>query len=222
MKEIDSTDSRGSIGTGTSRRRFLGGSMAAAVASLSASPLTAAKVAAQAASMASGVEALKPTGPVDEAYWQKIRKEFNIVDDITYMNNGGLGPMPRTVFDAHVRYLREIAEDPRRGRSPNDLRSKVAAFVGADPDEICLTRSTTEGIKILCAGLDLNEGDEVLMSSHEHWGGYGPWRAREKREGIKVSTVVIPAPPESADQVIDMVERALTPKTRVLVVSHPI
>lgn len=94
--------------------------------------------------------------------------------------------------------------------------------MGADPEEICLTRSTTEGIKVLCAGLDLKMGDEVLMSSHEHWGGYGPWRAREKREGIKVSTVVIPAPPESADQVIDMVEKAITPKTRVLVVSHPI
>ena len=90
--------------------------MAAAVGSLSANPFTVAELGAQAAFTTGGVEALKPKGPVDEAYWQKIRKEFNIVDDMTYMNTGSLGPMPRTVFDAHVRYLREIAEDPRRGR----------------------------------------------------------------------------------------------------------
>ena len=75
---------------------------------------------------------------------------------------------------------------------------------------------------MFCRGLDLAPGDEVLMSSHEHPGGYGPWRAREDRDGVVVRTVEIPAPPDSADQVIDICERAIRPETKVLVVSYPI
>ncbi len=207
-----------------SRRRFLGGSAAAILGGMSGAlvptPGHAGPAPAQATSGA--LDHLRPQGAPDEAYWATVRKEFNVVDEMTYMNNGTLGPMPRSVSDAHIRYLREVAEDPRRGRIPESVREKVAAFVGADPDEIILTRSTTEGLKIFAAGLDLKEGDEVLMSSHEHGGGYGPWRAREQRHGITVRTVDIPAPPESADQVVSICEAAITPKTRVLLVSYPI
>ncbi len=101
--------------------------------SLSANPFTVAELGAQAAFTTGGVEALKPKGPVDEAYWQKIRKEFNIVDDMTYMNTGSLGLMPRTVFDAHVRYLREIAEDPRRGRFRVTCASRLRPSWGLIP-----------------------------------------------------------------------------------------
>lgn len=214
--------------TPVSRRRFLGGSAAAAVAGLSGAlaptlvPTTGHADPVWEQATRDDLAHLRPQGVPDEAYWATVRKEFNIVDDMAYMNNGTLGPMPRRVSDAHTEYLREIAEDPRRGRVPESVREKVAAFVGADVDEIVLTRSTTEGMKIFAAGLDLQEGDEVLMSSHEHPGGYGPWRAREQRHGISVRTVEIPAPPDSVDQVVSLCEAAITPKTRVLVVSYPI
>jgi selenocysteine lyase/cysteine desulfurase len=163
---------------------------------------------------------LRPTGPLDENYWKLVQREFNVVDDMIYMNNGTIGPLPRTVLEAQVRYLREVAEDPRRNSLPEEVRDKVAAFVGADPDEIALTRSTTEGIRIFTQGLDLKPGDEILMTSHEHPGGYGPWKAREVREGLKVNVVDIPAPPENIDQIVELVDKAITPKTRVLMISH--
>ncbi|HJO18063.1 MAG TPA: aminotransferase class V-fold PLP-dependent enzyme [Vicinamibacterales bacterium] len=169
-------------------------------------------------------ERLDSSGGLDDAYWEKVRQEFNIVDGITYMNNGTMGPVPRSVVEAQTRYLIDIAADPRIGgwNRVEPVREKLARFVGANADEIVLTRSTTEGMKIFSRGLDLGRGDEVLMSSHEHPGGYGPWRAREDRDGIIVRTVDIPAPPNSVDEVIDICERALRPETRVLVVSYPI
>ncbi len=207
---------------GVSRRTFLGGSAAVAVGSLSAAGMSPSVVLAQNTTPAApmGLDYLKPTGAVDEAYWLKVRKQFNITDDLTYMNNGTLGPMPRYVFDANVRYLRDIMEDPRRGGMTDEVREKVAAFTGANADEIVLMRSTTEGIKLFCWGVNLKEGDEVLMSSHEHPGGYGPWRAREKRHGLKINVVDIPAPPDSVDQIVSLFEKAITPKTRVLFTSH--
>ena len=202
---------------GVTRRSFLGGTAAAAAAALASSTTPLADAATTAAD---SLAHLRPTGPLDEAYWANVRREFNLVDGLTYMNNGTMGPMPRNVVDAQIRYLQEIAADPRQGRLPEDVRDKVASFVGADADEIALTRSTTEGMRIFTQGLDLKEGDEILMTTHEHPGGYGPWKAREVREGIVVKEVDIPAPPESIDQIVELVDKAITPRTRVLMISH--
>ena len=55
---------------------------------------------------------LKPTGALDEAYWWKVRSQFNVVDGLTFMNNGTYGPTPRVVVDAFRRYNDLLAEDP--------------------------------------------------------------------------------------------------------------
>tara|TARA_Y100000031_G_scaffold53437_2_gene61013 strand:- start:996 stop:2306 length:1311 start_codon:yes stop_codon:yes gene_type:complete len=210
------SDAQRPIG-GVSRRGFLGGSLAALAGGLATPALGEAASSAQ-----SWRERVRPAGALDKAYWRRVRREFNMVDDISYMNNGTMGPLPTPVVEAQTRYLRELAADPRARRDTELVREKLANFVGADADEVLFTRSTTEGMKVFCRGLDLNPGDDVLMSSHEHPGGYGPWRAREDRDGVVVRTVDIPAPPESAAQVIDICERAIRPETKVLVVSYPI
>ena len=108
------------------RRRFLGGSMAAAVGSLSGGlGSTIAHAQRTAPTAPVGLDYLRPAGMVDEAYWATVRKQFNLVDDVTYMNNGTLGPMPHHVFEANVRYLRDIMEDPRRGGMTDEVRQKV-------------------------------------------------------------------------------------------------
>jgi selenocysteine lyase/cysteine desulfurase len=204
-----------------SRRQFLGGSAAAAVGAWAGG--TFAVVQGQGrgnAAPAPTLASLKTMNPADDAFWRVVRKEYNIVDGLTYMNNGTLGPMPRPVIEAQVRYLNDAASDPHALASTEPVRQKVAEFIGATADEIVLTRSTTEGMKIFTTGLDLKPGDEVVTSSHEHPGGRDPWRAREQRHGIKVIQVPIPAPPESADQIVSLFEKAITPRTRVLMVSH--
>ena len=98
-------------GLGLSRRRFLGGSMAAA-AGIS-SGLFNMSVEAQTRSVSAlPLDELRPTGALDEAYWWKVRSQFNIVDGLAFMNNGTQGPMQRVVSEKNERILREIAEDP--------------------------------------------------------------------------------------------------------------
>lgn len=210
------------MGSHVSRRQFLGGS-AAALGAWSAGSLGSAGVFAQGrgnAAAAPTLASLKTMDPADEAFWRVVRKEYNIVDGLTYMNNGTLGPMPRPVIDANVRYLNDAAADPHALPSTEPVRVKIAAFIGADPDEVVLNRSTTEGMKQFTTGLDLKSGDEIVMSTHEHPGGHDPWRAREKRHGLKVIEVAIPAPAESVEQIVSLFEKAITPRTRVLMVSH--
>jgi selenocysteine lyase/cysteine desulfurase len=206
------------------RRGFLGGSVAAAVGGLS-SGLFEQALAAQmkAPPVAMPLGALKPSGAVDEAYWAAVRSQFNLVDGFTFMNNGTYGPSPRVVLDTNDRINREMAENPAdnyRNEARDEVRAQVAAFVGASPDEIALTRSTTEGMNVFACGLDWKPGDEVLFNTHEHGGGWRPYQTLAERYGIKIVRIEIPSPPESVSQLLDLYEKAFTPRTRVLMMSH--
>ena len=209
-----------------SRRGFLGGSLAAA-GGLALGPLGSRAEAQEAVpalplgdlAPALGAQRqpsakrqiangdLAPSGSLDEAYWWRVRSQFNIIDGLVFMNNGSLGPVPRVVQEENERLFRELAEDPTRGNRRDELhenRGPLAEFVGASKEEIAYTRSTTEGMNILAQGLDWREGDEVLMCLHEHNGGIGAYKTLEKRRGIKIKWLDIPSPPESADQVVSL------------------
>lgn len=206
-----------------SRRRFLGGS-AAALGGLSTGLLgDVLQAQPKAPPRAMALAALKPSGALDEAYWWKVRGQFNVVDGLTFMNNGTYGPTPRVVLEALGKYERELAEDPTdnyRNEGRDDVRKRMAAFVGATADEIALTRSTSEGMNIFIRGLDWKAGDEVVYCTHEHGGGIQPLLQIEARYGVKLVKVDVPSPPESVDQVVKIYERAMTAKTRLIMVSH--
>jgi len=213
---------------GWSRRGFIGSTAGAALGAASGMvPRLFAQGTAAAqdavARPAIGLAELKATGPLDEAYWWKVRSQFNIVDGMTFMNNGTEGPVPRAVTEVNERVFREIAEDPSnnyRREEIDKVRARIAEFVGATPEEIAVTRSTTEGMNIFTHGLDWKAGDEVVYGTHEHGGGIGPYTTLAKRVGVKVNLVQIPAPPESVDQLVGLYEKAITPRTKVLMVSH--
>lgn len=206
-----------------SRRRFLGGS-AAALGGLSTGLLgDVLQAQPKAPPRAMPLAALRPSGALDEAYWWKVRGQFNVTDGLTFMNNGTYGPTPRVVLEAQGRYERELAEDPTdnyRNEGRDDVRKRMAAFVGATADEIALTRSTSEGMNIFIKGLDWKAGDEVVYCTHEHGGGIQPLLQIEARYGVKLVKVEVPSPPESVDQIVKIFERAMTAKTRLIMVSH--
>ena len=205
-----------------SRRRFLGGSISAAVGGLAAVSVPRA-IRAETPKQTSPLEMLKAFQTPDEAYWWRIRKQFNIDDSMTFLQNGTFGPSPRVVMDEHIKIQRELSTDPRDNYRSSELQENknvLAPFFGAAPGEIAYVRSTTEGMNIFANGVDFKAGDEVLMNTHEHPGGYGAYQALERNVGIRINHVAIPPVPESIGQVVELYENAITPKTRALVVSH--
>jgi selenocysteine lyase/cysteine desulfurase len=206
-----------------SRRKFLGGS-AAALGGLG-SGLLGSPLAAQpkAPPLSLPLAQLKPSGALDEAYWWKVRSQFNVVDGLTFMNNGTYGPTPRVVVDGFARYNSALAEDPTNNywnEGRDAVRKRMADFVGATADEIALTRSTSEGMNIFIRGLDWKAGDEVVYCTHEHGGGIQPLLQLEARYGVKLIKIEVPSPPDSVDQIVRIYERAMTAKTRLIMVSH--
>lgn len=156
----------------------------------------------------------------DEAFWKGVRSHFLIPPDRIYLNNGTLGPSPRVVVDAVAEHARRVAATFPPGVSWDDLKGAVAQFLGGDEAGFVFPRNTTEAMSFVVHGLDLAPGDEVVTTDHEHIGGLEPWRLAEARRGVVLRRATLPAPAPSSDALLDAVWREVTPRTRVVSVSH--
>jgi len=165
----------------------------------------------------------------EEAYWAELRKQFVIPADEVYLNNGTVGSSPapvlRAIFDGYNETEKMAQSDPEDypiwGYGAwNEFRDPLAAFVGCTRDEIALVRNATEANSYIANGLDMKPGDEVLMTDQEHPGGEHPWNLRAKRYGIVVKRVTLPKPVPNAAAVLNLINDAITPRTRVLFFSH--
>lgn len=207
------------------RRSFFRASVATAAGTLAFSGSALAELAEQAPSLPD-----KSLYDRDQdAYWAAIRKQFVIPVDEIYLNNGTCGstPLPvlKAVFDAYNRF--ETMDDPNPedyplfGYGPFDqYRQPLADFVGVNKDELAIVRNATEANAIMANGLDLKPGDEVLMSDQEHPSGEGPWMMRAKRYGIVIKKFAIPKPPKAPADILNALSDAITPRTKVIFVSH--
>ena len=163
----------------------------------------------------------------DGVYWDAVSKHFLFQDGLIMMNNGTVGPMPEPVFNTLIKHFKLQVTNPFDcynfiPRKKEEVRAKLARFINASPDEVVMTRNTTEGMNFVANGLDLKEGDEVLLSSMEHPAGTHPWKLKEKRYGIKIKEVPLGLPPKSVDEIVNAFQKAITPRTKVISISHTV
>ena len=165
----------------------------------------------------------------EDSYWAEIRKQFLIPEDEIYLNNGTVGSSPapvlRAVFDGYNQTEKMGQPDPEDypnwGYAAwNEFRDPLAAFLGCTRDEIAILRNATEANSYIANGLDLDAGDEVLMTDQEHPGGESPWMVKAKRSGIVLKRVTLPKPVKDAAEVLNLFNDAITPRTKVMFFSH--
>ncbi len=164
--------------------------------------------------------------PDDEAYWAEIQRAFDCDRTMVNLNNGGVSPTPTHVLDQMVRDLRFSNELPVehmwRVLEPRveSVRRDLALQFGCDTEEMAITRNASEALETLIFGLDLKRGDEVIVSNQNYGRMLTSWDQRVRRDGIVVKSISFPVPPKSPQQVVDRFAEAITPRTRVIEVTH--
>src|SRR6266542_1814648 len=167
-----------------------------------------------------------PDIAADEAYWSQIQTAFDADRTLVNLNNGGCSPTPSHVLEAMIRDLRFSNEMPVHHMwnilEPRieSVRRDLAAEFGCDPEEMAITRNASEALETLILGIDLKAGDEVVLTNQNYPRMITTWEQRARRDGIVVKQISFPVPPPSPADVVERFRRALTPRTRVVEVTH--
>jgi selenocysteine lyase/cysteine desulfurase len=210
------------------RRRFLssvgkGVGLAALASSTVASLLKDVNAAARRVARLSAEDAAR-----DETFWFDIQQAFSVTRGIVNLNNGGVSPSPRIVTEALVRYIWQQEDataytmweilEPQS----ETIRTGLADLFGCDREEVAITRNTSDSLEALLFGFDLKRGDEVLTTTQDYPRMLTTLRQRVLRDGIVLKTVKIPVPPKTPSEITAAFEQGITPRTRLVLVSHMI
>lgn len=162
----------------------------------------------------------------DEAYWSQIQRAFDTDHTLINLNNGGVSPTPTHVLDAMVRDLRFSNELPVQHMwavlEPRieSVRRDLARDFGCEPDEMAITRNASESLEIMILGLGLKPGDEVVVTNQNYPRMLTTWRQRARRDGVVLKEISFKVPPPSPEYLVDQFRAAITPRTRVIEVTH--
>jgi selenocysteine lyase/cysteine desulfurase len=206
------------------RRALFTGLAAGAGLALPAFRADALRVVAGAAKATAG----KPPADLarDESYWTEVGRAFDLDPTLVNLNNGGCSPTPTHVLEAMVRDLRFSNEIPVHHMwgilEPRieSVRRELAREFGCDPEEMAITRNASEAMETLTLGIDLEPGDEVVVSNQNYPRMITTWEQRARRDGIVLKQVSFRVPPRSPSEIVDAFRGAVTPKTRVIEVTH--
>ncbi|MCG8594639.1 MAG: aminotransferase class V-fold PLP-dependent enzyme [Kiloniellales bacterium] len=147
----------------------------------------------------------------DRALFRKVRRAFVLDKNVTYMNVGTTGSMPRHVLRAYRRNNRLIAENPRENLGGTSaMRARIAPQFGCNPDELVISGNTTEGMCMSLNGVTLEAGDAIITTNHEHPAGIAPLALLRDRRGVAVIPVTLPVGTEqSAFDYVDLFAQAI-------------
>lgn len=154
-----------------------------------------------------------------------IRGDFPMLAHYTHFNCGGMAPLSTSVGAELLRVpTAVIAEGPARLLARDDefigiekARAKLAAFIGADPDELAFTTQFSTAANIIVEGLAWQPGDEIIVTDQEHPALLIPLMNAVRRHGMKVSRIPVS---HNADEMLTSFQAVLTDRTKLVAVSH--
>lgn len=155
---------------------------------------------------------------------EKVRQSLPAVQQVIYMNTGSVGPLSRLSMQATQEAQQEELEYGRIGSQAMQRRQKtvaaarksVAGLIKADPDEIVLTKNTTEGVNQIITGFKWKPGDEVVTTDVEHAAILLPLSVLRRRYGAVIRT----APIDGNGHAAAAIKEQFTPRTRLVAISH--
>jgi selenocysteine lyase/cysteine desulfurase len=165
---------------------------------------------------------------VDDEFWAGIRGGYRLKPDYINLENGYYCIQPGEILEAFMQHVREVNyEGAYYMRTVQFERKRVvaarlAALAGCSPEDLIITRNTTESLDMIISGYPWKEGDEAIMAYQDYGSMLRMFSQVERRYGIVRKMVSVPNHPGNDDELVAVYERAITPRTKLLMVSHMI
>lgn len=164
----------------------------------------------------------------DGGFWADIRKDYHLKPDYINLENGYYSMQSEPVLNAFMGHVKEVnyqASYYMRTTQFDDkanMRQKLSDMLGCSVSELAITRNTTESIDTIVSGIDWKAGDEAVMAQQDYGAMLDMFKQQARRYGIVNKVISVPNHPESDEQIVDIYEKAITPKTRLLMICHMI
>ena len=155
-----------------------------------------------------------------------LRAEFLLDPEVTFLNHGSFGACPRAVLERYQEWQLELERQPvlflarRIDGLLEEARTALGAYVGADPDDLVFLPNATSGVSVAAWPLGLQPGDQVLSTNLEYGALDLLWEHVCGDFGARYVRTPIPLPLASEDEFVETVWAGVTPRTRVLFLSH--
>jgi isopenicillin-N epimerase len=154
------------------------------------------------------------------------RSQWLLEPAVTYLNHGAYGACPRPVLAAQAEWRERMERQPVRflgGEVERELdrsRASLAEFMGAQADDLAFVPNATTGVNTVLRSLALAAGDELLVTDHEYNACLNAVSEATQISGARLVICRVPFPLSSPDEVVEAVLAAVTPRTRLAVISH--
>lgn len=162
----------------------------------------------------------------DEKFWLDVRARFLLPPDLAFVNAANLCPTSLPVIEALERNTRFLDANPSAAsrakltEGREESRRLLAQSLRVTPEEIVMTRNTSEANNFVSSGLQLGAGDEVVVFGDNHPSNLNAWREKSKRFGFSVVEVPATVPHPGTAFYVDAFSRAITPRTKLLAITH--
>lgn len=156
----------------------------------------------------------------------KLKELFLLDSDVVFLNHGSFGATPRPVLEIYQKWQRELERQPVRfitrelPQQLADSRQVLGEYLKAASSNLVYVPNVTFGVNVVARSLSLGPGDEVLTSDHEYGACENAWRYLSQRNGFRIIQQPIGIPLASEQEILEQFWQAVTPRTRVIYLSH--
>ena len=164
----------------------------------------------------------------DDAFWDEIRKQYLLKPDYINLENGYYNFLPQPLLNKYIDHIKEVNYQGSyymrtvQFENKKNITTKLAKVAGCSPDQIIITRNTTESLDMVIGGLDWKAGDEAIMALQDYGAMLEMFDQIKNRYGVVNVMLSVPNHPKNDQEIIDLYKNAITPKTKAILVSHMI
>ncbi|MEM6698790.1 MAG: aminotransferase class V-fold PLP-dependent enzyme [Bacteroidota bacterium] len=144
------------------------------------------------------------------------------------MENGYYCFLPQETLEKYIQHIRQVNYQGsyymRKVQWENKKRMAImlAEMAGCTSEELIITRNTTESMNIIIGGTHWKKGDEAVFAEQDYGAMKNMFKLQEKRHGIVSRIVSVPNHPQSDQEIVELYAKAITPKTKLLMICHMI